>query len=169
VTSAVVLAAALRVPGLVNTMLAAMVQEDERGLGGWQAEWETLPEIVQLAAGAVHHLSGIVPVLEFDTERMKKNLEMTNGLIFAEAVSIALAGKIGKSQAHELVEAACARAANEKRPLRAILGADPRIGKELKSEELDRLFEARNYLGAAEEFVYRVVAASRVKIPVGEE
>jgi 3-carboxy-cis,cis-muconate cycloisomerase len=169
VTSAVVLAAALRVPGLVNTMLAAIVQEDERGLGGWQAEWETLPEIVQLAAGAVHHLSGIVPVLEFDTERMKKNLEMTNGLIFAEAVSIALAGKIGKSQAHELVEAACARAANEKRPLRAILGADPRIGKELKSEELDRLFEARNYLGAAEEFVYRVVAASRVKIPVGEE
>lgn len=169
VTSAVVLAAAARVPGLTGTMLATMVQEDERGLGGWQAEWETLPEIVQLTAGSVHHLSAIVPALEFDTERMKRNLELTNGLIFAEAVSLSLAEKIGKAQARELVEAACARAAKEKRALRAILGADPRIAKELKSEELDRLFDARTFLGAAEEIVYRVVAASQVKIPAGEE
>ena len=52
---AVVLAAAIRVPALVSTMLAAMVQEHERGLGGWHAEWETLPEICLLAAGALSH------------------------------------------------------------------------------------------------------------------
>ncbi len=169
VTSSVLLAAAQRVPGLVGTILSAMVQEDERGLGGWQAEWETLPEIVQLTAGSVHHLGAILPALEFDTERMKKNLEITSGLIFAEAVSLTLGEKIGNTQAHELIEAACTRAAKEKRPLRAILGADPRIAKQLKIEDLDRLFDARNYLGAAEEFVYRVVAKSRIKIPVGEE
>ena len=42
VGSAVVLAAAIRVPALVSVMLTAMVQEHERGLGGWHAEWETL-------------------------------------------------------------------------------------------------------------------------------
>ena len=169
VTSSVILAAAARVPGLVGTMLTAMVQEDERGLGGWQAEWETLPEVVQLTAGAVRHLSAIVPVLEIDAERMRKNLDITNGLIFAEAVSMALGEKIGRAQAHELVQAACQRSAKEKRALRAILSADPRISKELSASELNRLFDPRHYLGAADEFVYRVVAASRVKIPAGEE
>ena len=57
VTCSVVLAAAARVPGLVGTMLSTMPQELQRGLGGWQAEWETLPKIVRLAGGALHHLA----------------------------------------------------------------------------------------------------------------
>jgi 3-carboxy-cis,cis-muconate cycloisomerase len=165
----VMLQAAIRVPGLVSTLLTAMMQEDERGLGGWHAEWETLPDIVQLTAGAIHHLATIVPNLEVDVQRMRKNLDLTQGLIFAEAVSMALAEKIGKAQAHEMVEAACARARKEKRDLRTILNADPKIEAQLSTADLDRLFDPRNYLGAAEEYVYRVVAASRGKIPAGEE
>ena len=98
VASAVVLSAAMRVPGLVSTMLTAMVQEQERGLGGWHAEWETLPEIVSLSAGALHQMAEIVPKLEIDAERMRENLEVTRGLIFAEAVTMALAEKIGKAR-----------------------------------------------------------------------
>lgn len=169
VTASVLLAAATRVPPLVSTMLAAMVQEDERGLGGWQAEWETLPEIVSLTAGAVHHLSVLLPALEFDAEHMRRNLNITDGLLFAEAVSMALADKIGKAQAHDLVQAACLRAMKEKRGLRPILSGDPRISAHLSATDLDRLFNPHNYLGAADEFLYRVVAASRVKIPAGEE
>jgi 3-carboxy-cis,cis-muconate cycloisomerase len=169
VSSAVMLAAAMRVPGLVSNLLTAMIQEDERGLGGWQAEWETLPDIVQLAGGAVHHLATILPNVELDVKRMRKNLDSTEGLIFAEAVSMALGEKIGRAPAHELVQAACQRAVKEKRELRAILSADPKIGAQLSLGDLDRLFDPRNYLGAAEEYVYRVVAASRGKIPAGEE
>ncbi len=169
VSCAVMLQAAMRVPGLVSTLLSAMVQEDERGLGGWHAEWETLPDIVQLTAGSVHHFATIVPGLEVDMHRMRKNLDMTHGLIFAEAVSMALGEKIGKAQAHEIVEAACTRARKDKRDLRTILSADPKVSAELATVDLDRLFDARNYLGAAEEYVYRVVAASRGKIPAGEE
>ena len=47
----VALAAAGRAPGLVATLLSAMVQEHERALGGWQAEWDTLPDLVLVAAG----------------------------------------------------------------------------------------------------------------------
>jgi 3-carboxy-cis,cis-muconate cycloisomerase len=161
VTSAVVLSAALRVPGLVSTMLAAMVEEHERGLGGWHAEWETLPEIVSLAAGALHQMAEIVPRLEIDAERMRANLELTHGLIYAEAVTMALAEKTGKSSAHQLVEAACSRAHKEKRPLRDVLGEEKEIRRHLAGEALEGLFDPRRYLGAAEEFVDRVVAASR--------
>ena len=50
VACAMILASAARVPGLVSTMLVAMQQEHERGLGLWQAEWETLPEIFRITA-----------------------------------------------------------------------------------------------------------------------
>ena len=158
VTSAVVLSAATRVPGLVSTMLTAMVQEEERGLGGWHAEWETLPEIVRLTAGALRHLAEIAPRLEVDAERMKQNLEVTRGLIYAEAVTMALAEKMGKASAHQLVEAACARAQTDKRHLRDVLGEDKDVRGHLPVGALEGLFDPRRYLGEAEAFVDRVVA-----------
>ena len=160
VASAVVLSAASRVPGLVSTMLAAMVQEQERGLGGWLAEWETLPEIVSLSAGALRRVTEMVPQLQIDAERMKTNLQATHGLIFAEAVSMALASKIGKAQAHEVVETACETARREKRHLRDVIAGDARVQTILSAADLDGLFNPQRYLGAAEEFVDRVVAAS---------
>src|SRR5207249_12326922 len=91
VGAAIALAAAVRVPGLVATMLSAAVQEHERGLGNWPAEWETLPEIALLTAGALDALAGVVEGLEVDPARMRANLELTRGQIFAEAVQMALA------------------------------------------------------------------------------
>jgi 3-carboxy-cis,cis-muconate cycloisomerase len=161
VTSAVVLSAATRVPGLVSTMLSAMVQEEERGLGGWHAEWETLPDIVRLSAGALHQMAETVPHLQIDAARMQENLGLTQGLIFAEAATMALSDKMGRSAAHQVVEAACVRAQNEKRHLRDVLGEDAQVGTYLSSAEIDGLFDPRKYLGAAEAFVDRIVEASR--------
>ena len=75
---AVVLAAATKVPALVSVMLAAMVQEHERGLGNWHAEWETLPEICMLSAGALEQLTQVIEGLEIDTARMRRNLDVTH-------------------------------------------------------------------------------------------
>lgn len=163
VSCAVLLSAALRVPGLLGSLLTAMMQEDERGLGGWHAEWEVLPEIVQLTAGAIHHLVTIAPKLEIDTEKMQKNLEQTNGLIYAEAVSMALSEKIARAEAHEVVQTACIRARREKGNLQSVLKRDPKIAAHLSAADLDRLFDPRKYLGAAEEYVQQVVAASRAR------
>ena len=161
VTSAAVLAAATRVPALVSTMLSAMVQEDERGLGTWHAEWETLPEIFRLTGGALHQMAEIAPHLEVDTKRMRSNLGASQGLIFAEGVSMALAKHIGKADAHKLVEAASRRARETGKHLRRVLDEDTSVTDQLTSADLDRLFAPENYLGAAEEFVDRVIAASR--------
>ncbi len=160
ITCAIVLSAAARVPPLVSTMLSTQVQEQERGLGGWHAEWETLPEIVRLTAGALHHLTTAIADLKLDAERMRQNLDLTHGLIFAEAVAIALAEKMPRSQAHDLVQIACKRAQSEKRELRAILAKDSIIKSNLSEADLDRLFAPANYLGVADQFVDRVLAAS---------
>ena len=160
VSAGVALAAATRVPGLVSTMLSAMVQEDERGLGNWHAEWETLPQIFRLTGGSLHQMATIIPHLEIDTERMRRNLEATHGLIYAEAVTMALARHMGKAAAHTLVEAASQQSRSSGKHLREVLGKNGAVAQHLKAEELDRLFAAENYLGAAEEFTDRVIASS---------
>ncbi|HUM04098.1 MAG TPA: 3-carboxy-cis,cis-muconate cycloisomerase [Terriglobales bacterium] len=161
VSAAVVLAAATRVPGLVSTMLGAMVQEDERGLGNWHAEWETLPEIFRLTAAALSQMADILPHLEVNAERMRDNVDATRGLIFAEAVAMALSAHMGKSDAHRLVEVASQRAVRSKKHFREVLEQDKGVTDRLSAADLDRLFDPENYLGAAVEFVDRVIAASR--------
>jgi len=159
IACAVALAAATRVPNLVATLLAAMTQEQERGLGGWHAEWETLPEIFLLTSGALHHMAGAIAGLTVDTEHMRRNIEATRGLVMAEAVSMALAARIGKQEAHKLVEAACRRAVADEAHLRDILARDPAVAAVLTTEVLERLFAPENYLGMAERFVQRVLSA----------
>jgi 3-carboxy-cis,cis-muconate cycloisomerase len=157
VACAMILAAATRVPGIVATMLTAMLQEDERGLGGWHAEWETLPEIVCLTAGAVHQLATLVPRLEIDVKRMRENLELTKGLIFAESITAALGEKINRSEARDLIDAASERAVKEKRHLRDVLHDNQKIATHLSSDQLDKLFDPRNYTGTSNGFIDRVI------------
>src|SRR4029077_11468562 len=106
VSANVVLAAALRAPGLCSSLLAAMVQEHERAAGAWHAEWSLVPELFRLADGALNQSLAMVEGLEIDAARMRANLELTHGLVYAEAVSMALAGTLGRETAHELVQAA---------------------------------------------------------------
>ncbi len=163
VSCAAILASTIRVPGLVATALAAMDQDHQRGFGGWHAEWEILPEIVKLTAGALHHLVVLVPDLVIDTVRMRANLEITRGLIFAEATSMALSEKIGRSAAHQQVEAACRRAQFEQRHLRDVLASDKSVSAVLNASDLDRLFDPANYLGSADTFIERVLASNRAR------
>jgi 3-carboxy-cis,cis-muconate cycloisomerase len=162
VSCAAILGATLRVPGLVSTMLVSMDHPQQRALGSWHAEWETLPEIIRLTAGALHHLAMLVPGLVIDAGKMRENLELTRGLIFAEAVSMVLSEKLGRQPAHERVEAACRRAQTEKRHLREVLSSDKELSALLTPADLDRLFDPANYLGSADQFIERVLAANRV-------
>jgi 3-carboxy-cis,cis-muconate cycloisomerase len=157
---ATALSAAVRVPGLVSTVLAAMPQEHERGLGGWQVEWNTLPEIAMLAAGALDRMTEVIAGLEVDSQRMRANLDRSNGLIMAEAVAMALGRSIGKLEAHRVVEQACLRAVRESRHLHDVLFEDPVIQARLTVAELEKLMDPAHYLGATQEFIDRVLFAA---------
>ncbi|GLZ86898.1 3-carboxy-cis,cis-muconate cycloisomerase [Metapseudomonas resinovorans] len=158
VSAAVLIGAATRAPGLVSTMFAAMPQEHERSLGLWHAEWETLPELCCLVSGALQQALLVVPGLEVDAARMRRNLDLTQGLVLAEAVSIALAQRIGRDAAHHLVEQCCRQAVKESAHLRVVLGANAEVSGQLSAAELDRLLDPAHYLGQARRWVERAVA-----------
>lgn len=161
VACASVLAAATRAPGLVATLMTAMVQEHERGLGNWPAEWVTLPELAALTAGALAVTADTIAGLEVDGARMRANIDATDGLVMAEAVMMALAPTMGRLAAHHLVEAASKRAVAERRHLRVVLADDPKIAAQLDAAALDRLFDPLNYLGVADALITRALAARR--------
>jgi len=160
---AAVLTASVRVPPLVATMLAGMVQEHERALGGWQAEWDTLPQIVTLAAGALRQMGEVVAGLQVNAARMRANLDITHGLILGEAAMLELGGKIGRLQAHHLVERASQCAVAEGTTLRDALARalqeDPAHSGLLDDATLDCLADPANYAGQSAAFADASVQA----------
>ncbi len=162
VGAAVMISASVRAPGLVATMFAAMPQEHERSLGLWHAEWETLPELCCLVSGSLQQALQVIPALEVNAEQMLTNLDSTRGLVLAEAVSIALAQRIGRDAAHHLIEQSCRQAVQQGLHLREVLGADPQVSAELSAAELDHLLDPANYLGLAQQWVERAVALAKI-------
>src|SRR4029078_1784336 len=111
VAAATALAAATMAPNLAATIFAAQVQDHERSAGPWHAEWPTLPSLLLVTSGALAAIVDIAEGLEVDSARMRANLDATGGLIMAEAVAMRLAKKIGRLEAHHLVQAASRKAA----------------------------------------------------------
>ena len=159
VAAATALAAAGMAPNLAATIFAAQVQDHERSAGPWHAEWPTLPTLLLVASGALAAIVDIAEGLEVDAARMRKNLDATRGLIMAEAVTFALAEKIGKSDAHHLLEAASKKAAAGKRHLRDVLTDDPEVTAHLGGEEIAKLFEPTAYQGVSQALIDRLLAS----------
>ncbi len=157
--AAVALAAAAIAPNLAATILAAQVQEHEGGLGGWQAEWPTFPALALVTSGAVGAIVELAEGLEIDSERMRANVGATRGLIMAETVAFALAGKLGREEAQRIVEEASRKAAAAKRDLHEVLGEDDRVKLSLSVGELAKLFEPMAYQGAAQTLIDRIVGS----------
>jgi 3-carboxy-cis,cis-muconate cycloisomerase len=157
VACAAVIATNARMPGLASTMLHAMSQEHERGLGLWQSEWDTVPEAFRLTAAALAYSIEIAQGLEVDAARMLSNLDNLLGLPLSEAVNAALAPKVGRSTAHDLLRAATERAATEKRNLADILKQLPQVTAHLTEAEIDQLLDPHAYLGSAQRFISRVL------------
>jgi 3-carboxy-cis,cis-muconate cycloisomerase len=153
------LAAAERVPPLVGQLLAGMVQEHERALGAWQAEWGVVPEIFKLAAGALANMAATLEGLVVVPGRMRQNLDALRGLPAAETFAIALAPKLGRREAHELVEAASRRVGAGQGTLAEVLGKDPRVTLHFDRDAIAALADPHNALGSAGAFVDAALAA----------
>jgi len=159
VAAASALGAATMAPNLAATILAAQVQDHERSAGPWHAEWPTLPTLLLVTSGALAAIVDIAEGLEVDAARMRANLDATGGLIMAEAVTMALAKKIGKSDAHHLIEAASKKAVADKKHLRDVLISDPQIVAQLSADKITELFEPMAYQGASQALIDRLLAS----------
>jgi len=144
VSSLIALAAATRTPQHAATLLAAMGQQHERGLGNWQAELAEWPTLFLSAHGALQALNDAFAGLTVDTARMRANIDALQGLVSAEALSIRLARAIGRPAAHAAVERMTQAAVAERRHLRdvarAAIAADPALAR-LDADDLDALFD----------------------------
>ena len=160
ISSELMLACAKGVRQSAGLMLDAMVQDLERATGPWHAEWIAIPEAFILAAGALHQAKFMLGGLIVDEAAMARNLDLTKGLIVAEAVMMGLAPMIGRQEAHDVVYDAC-RVVNEKGGrLADVLNAMPDVSSRLDPKLIERLTDPANYLGMAPQMVDQVLASS---------
>lgn len=161
VGAAAALSAAMLAPNLATTILTAQLQEHERAVGGWQAEWVTFPALALVVSGTLRAVVEIAEGLAVDVERMKANLEATGGLVLAEHVSFALSDALGRAEAQDLVAELARQAARDKRPFKDIVAENDKVRARLKPTEIERLFMPNHYQGSAQTFIDRLVASAQ--------
>lgn len=155
------IACAQRGPGLVATMLASMVSEHERGTGAWQAEWDTLLELLRLTGSSAAIARELLAGLEVDPGKMRADMDGAGGLVMSESVAAAVASSMGRSDAQELVEKAAKRSVSEGREFREVLLEIPEVADGLGADGLDRALDPAAYLGVTAELIDRALAGHR--------
>jgi len=149
------------VAGFASVLTSGLDQEQERAAGAWHAEWEALSGALAYTGGAARSVSRAVGSLQVDAERMRRNLDETNGLVLAERVSFALAARYGRAEGHEIVHEAAERVAVSGRSLGEELRTDERV--DFPEAELDALLDPTTYVGSAEVFVDRALDLYRAE------
>jgi 3-carboxy-cis,cis-muconate cycloisomerase len=144
-----------------SLLLDAMAADHERATGPWHIEWIALPEAFVAASGALYQARFMLEGLIVEPAAMRKNLDITGGLIVAEAVMMALAPHTGRGAAHDLVYACCRDALEARTPLIDQLSRRPEITAHFDQASLERLVDPANYLGTAREMVDRLLAARK--------
>jgi len=156
-----ILAAVRGVNAQVGVLLGAMPQEHERAAGAWQSEWPAVSEMFLFAGGATSRLMSMLSSLEVDAERMRRNLDLTDGLVMAEHVVIRLSRRTDPARARALVDAAIANARATDRPFEEVLTADEQIRRVLTEDELASALDPRNALGESSSLIDRALARYR--------
>jgi 3-carboxy-cis,cis-muconate cycloisomerase len=154
---AIALAAASRLPGLVSSAMNGLVQEHERGLGTWHAQWPIVAEALQLTAAALRAMREVADRLEVYPDRMRANIDATHGAIVAERVMMRVAPVLGRDRAHDLLRQALERARSGHESLSHAVRGVPELAALLSDDECASLDDPRTYLGAAELFRRRLL------------
>ena len=156
IASTITLAAANRVPGLVASFLSGMIQEHERGIGGWQAEWTTVASVIQATGVAASSMAEVAEGLSIDEEKMRSNIDATRGTIFGERAMMLLAPKLGRDKAQKLIEEATRQSIAQGRHLVEVLEEMTEIRSAMGDATLSNLENPEEYLGVASEFCSRL-------------
>ena len=141
----------------VGLMLDGMLQDHERASGPWHLEWLTVPQAFITTAGALGQAREMLTGLEVDTDRMRRNLDLTNGMIVSEAVMMGLAPHMGRQVAHDVVYDACREAMQQGKSLYEVLTGMPQITDALTEDEIRAMCDPANYTGLAGEMVDRML------------
>ena len=161
ISSELMLAAAKAVRQHVAAMLDGMIHDFERATGPWHLEWVSLPESFLLTASSLANAKFMLAGLVVHERRMLDNLDLTRGLIVAEAVMMAAAPKLGRQKAHDVVYDACRKAIEGGGQLADILADVSEIAEALGGKDaIRRKCDPTNYLGLCGPMVDRALDMS---------
>jgi 3-carboxy-cis,cis-muconate cycloisomerase len=149
VSATVILAAHAAATGHLGTLTFAMAAAHERPAGAWHSEWLVLPQLFGLLSGALREAAFLAEGMVIDARRMEQNLQLTRGLIFADAVAASLASHLGRAAAHAAAERAVSLVrAGGAATLQEALQRDPAISPE-KRGGLEAAFDIGPSVSAA--------------------
>ncbi len=138
--------------GLLANMHHAIIQEHERGTHGWLLEWFSLPQMFVHTAAALSKATFLSENLVVNHEHMLANVKATNGLMLAEALSLALTAEMGRDGAKVLVSAAANQALDEGRHLIDVVRK-----KTSAALDWEHLRDEANYLGETQATIDQVL------------
>ena len=122
----------------------------ERDLTQSSAERFVLPEACILTDYMLVLVAKVLERLQVDGKRMLENMQITQGRMMSEAVTLALARKgMNRQEAHELIRGLAMKSDVERRPFKKILVENGVVQKMLSEGEIDEALDPRNYLGTA--------------------
>jgi len=147
----------------VALMLEGMVIEHERDAASWRAEWRALPESCLMAGALLAGIRRVLAGLVVNAEKMRRNLDLLGGFLLSERVMFAIADKVGKQTAHELVYEVSMRGLESGISFEQALRQDPRVRDALTAEELRAVLDPATYVGLAPQIVDRVLAETRAR------
>lgn len=153
VGAVVVNAAFRRAQGLIPVLFGCLVAENERGASEWQAEWQTLKDLIQLAGGASNRTAQTISNLVVDKEKMLDNLRLSRGNVMSERVLLKLSESLGRSLAHDLVREATQNSTRNKTFLSEELSKENVFREAFSKEEITDLFNPMTYLGSSNSFI----------------
>ncbi|MEM2092024.1 MAG: adenylosuccinate lyase [Candidatus Bathyarchaeia archaeon] len=152
------------VRSLVIPALENIPTWNERDLTQSSAERFIIPEAFILVDYMLSLMIWVLSNLEVDEERMRKNMELTEGRALSEAVMIALVRKgMNRQDAHELLRQLAIKSAIEKRHFKEILLNNETIRKFLSEEEVSEALDPKNYLGTTIEQIENAIKITRLE------
>ncbi len=144
-----------------NCLNENLVQEHERDGRSWKSEWGLIGPNCVMAGAQLQLAYVLCSTLQVNSKNMMENLKSTKGHIYSEGIMLALARKIGKQTAHDLVYKISKTAYKENRSLKSCLVNNEKVMKHLSINEIEAIFDYKKQLGLCPEFVDRVVKLSQ--------
>ncbi|HZQ05312.1 MAG TPA: lyase family protein, partial [Anaerolineae bacterium] len=141
-----------------SLLTEGMLQEHERDGRSWKVEWLALPETCLSLGKALALTNEMIAGLVVHSDAMRRNLDSTQGYVLSEAVMVALAEKIGKQTAHQIVYEASMHGVEKNLSFKQALLTDERMTKYLTAHDIDALLDYRAHIGMIPQMIDRVLA-----------
>lgn len=149
---------------LVSLAMEGLIEDHEVDGSATGMRDTAVERAVVLSGDLLIRVAVVLEQLELDEARMKRNLELTDGLIASESVMMKLAEQLGRQVAHDVVYEAAQSASTGQHRFVELLLADKRIAHRIDASVLVDLLSPEVPAGLSEELASLTVERARREI-----